>query len=56
MRTVLKLTLALAALAAAGMGLFQPERAEATCPRYCCPSQPTRCAPCCFKPCDIGCP
>lgn len=56
MRKVLKLTLALAALAGAGTGLFSPKLAEAACPRYCCPNAPTRCAPCCFKPCDLNCP
>lgn len=55
MRKVLKLTLALAALAGAGMGLFPPKRAEAACPTYCCPGT-TRCITCCTRTCDLNCP
>jgi hypothetical protein len=56
MRKVLKLTLALAALAGAGTGMLSPKRAEAACFRYCCPDLPTRCTTCCSPKCDLNCP
>jgi hypothetical protein len=56
MRKALKLTLALAALAAAGTGMLSPKRAEAACFRYCCPDAPSRCTTCCSPKCDLNCP
>ena len=56
MRKALKLTLALAVLAGAGMGMVSPKRAEAACFKYCCPDAPTRCVTCCTHTCDLNCP
>jgi hypothetical protein len=56
MRKVLKLTLALAILGGAGMGMVSPKRAEAACFKYCCPDAPTRCVTCCTHTCDLNCP
>lgn len=55
MRKALKLTLALATLATASLGLFPPKRAEAACPTYCCPGT-NRCITCCTRTCDLNCP
>lgn len=51
-KKILFLTLALAGLAGAGMGLFSPAPAEAACPRVCCPSG--GCFYCCGLPCDCA--
>lgn len=51
-KKILFLTLALAGLAGAGMGLFSPSPAEAACPRVCCPSG--GCFYCCGLPCDCA--
>lgn len=53
-KRLIRLTLAVAALAATQLGLFAAPAAEAACPTFCCPGT-SICYTCC-RPCPIQCP